>query len=122
MSQQSPLTDQEFQSAVKWLHRLLPDDDLNRVQPSGPATVSTTMVTLWMMILQRLGGGKSLCAVVKDVLAYNRDLLPDNKRIREGTLSESSGAFSQARTRLREDTIEFFANRVCDSLIESLPP
>lgn len=121
MSQQSPLTEQEFQSAVELLHRLLPDDELNRVQPSGPATVYTTMVTLWMMILQRLGGGKSLSGVVKDVLAYNRDLLPDNKRIREGTLSENSGTFSGARTRLREDTVEFFANRVCDSLIDSSP-
>lgn len=121
MSQQSPLTEQEFQSAVEVLHRLLPDEELNRVQPSGPATVYTTMVTLWMMILQRLGGGKSLCGVVKDVLAYNRDLLPDNRRIREETLSESSGAFSQARTRLREQTVEYFANRVCDSLIESSP-
>lgn len=122
MSAQSPLTEQEFQSAVELLRRLLPGDELNRLQPSGPATVYTTMVTVWMMILQRLGGGKSLSAVVKDVLAYNRELLPDCKRIREGTLSENSAAFSGARKRLREDTVEFFANRVCDSLIESSPP
>jgi len=121
MSAQSPLTEQEFQSAVELLHRLLPGDELNRLQPSGPATVYTTMVTLWMMMLQRLGGGKSLSGVVKDVLAYNRELLPDCKRIREGTLSENSGAFSEARQRLREGTVEFFANRVSDSLIESSP-
>lgn len=121
MSEQIPLTEQEFKSAVEVLHQLLSDDELSQVQPSGPATVYTTMVTLWMMVLQRLGGGKSLCAVVKDVLAYNRDLLPDNRRVREATLSEGSGAFSQARSRLREDTVEYFANRVCDSLIASSP-
>jgi len=115
------LTDQEFTSAVELLRQLLPDDELNGLQPSGPAAIYTTIVTLWMMVMQRLGGGKSLCGVVKEVIAYNRDLLPDNKRIREGTLSENSAAFSQARTRLRKDTVEFFANRVCDSLIASSP-
>jgi hypothetical protein len=122
MFQEMPLTDEEFQSAVQVLRRLLPDEELDRLQPSGPATVYTTLVTLWMMVLQRLGGGKSLSAVVKDVLASNRDLLPDNKRLREGTLSENSAAFSQARTRLREETMEFFADRVCQSLIAASPP
>jgi hypothetical protein len=75
-----------------------------------------------MLILQRLGGGKSLHAIVKDVLASSRALLPDNKRIREGTLSENSGAYSEARQRLRLETIEFFARRVSDSLIQASPP
>jgi hypothetical protein len=101
---------------------MLPNDKLNQLQPSGSATIYTTMVTLWMMTLQRLGGGKSLNAVVKDVLAYNRDLLPDNKRLREGTLSETSGAYCEARTRLNLKTVEFFAKRVSDSLIDASPP
>jgi hypothetical protein len=80
------------------------------------------MVTLWMMILQRLGGGQSLTATVKEVLAHNRALLPDNKRLREDTLSETSGAYANARTRLKPETVEFFANRVCNSLINSSLP
>jgi hypothetical protein len=75
-----------------------------------------------MMTLQRLGGGKTLEATVKDVLAHNRTLLPDNKRLRDGTLSETSGAYSGARTRLDLETVEFFANRVSDSLIAASPP
>ena len=122
MSDQNPLSEQEFASAVEMLRELVPDEELNRIQPSGPATIYTTMVTLWMMTLQRLGGGKTLNAIVKDVLACNRALLPDNKRLREGTLSETSGAYSQARSRLKLETVEFFANRVCDSLIEASPP
>jgi hypothetical protein len=119
---QGVLSTEEFTSAVEILRQLLPDEELDRRQPSGPATVYTTMVTVWMMTLQRLGGGKTLEATVKDVLAYNRTLLPDNKRLRDGTLSETSGAYSDARTRLDLETVEFFANRVCDSLIaESLP-
>ena len=80
------------------------------------------MVTLWIMTLGRLGGGKTLHAVVKDVLSHNRELLPDNKRLREGTLSETSGAYAEARTRLNMKTVEFFANRVCDSLIDASEP
>ena len=122
MSDQNVLSTEEFASAVEMLRQLLPDEELDRRQPCGPATVYTTMVTLWMMTLQRLGGGKTLHAAVKDVLAHNRALLPDNKRLREGTLSETSGAYSEARTRLSMETVEFFANRVCDSLIDALPP
>ena len=122
MSDREVLSPEEFASAVETLRELIPDEELDQLQPSGPATVYTTMVTLWMMILQRLGGGKSLAATVKDVLATNRALLPDNKRLRENTLSESSAAYSQARTRLELQTVEFFADRVCQSLINAAPP
>lgn len=122
MSEQKVLNTEEFTSAVEMLRQLLPDEELNRRQPSGPATVYTTLVTLWMMTLQRLGGGQTLQTVVKEVLAHNRALLPDNKRLREGTLSETSGAYAQARRRLNLETVEFFANRVCDSLLAASPP
>ena len=46
MSQQNALCTEEFTSAVEMLRQLLPDEELNRLQPSGPATVYTTMVTL----------------------------------------------------------------------------
>ena len=121
MSDQNALSEQEFASAVEMLRELLPDDELDRLQPCGPATVYTTMITLWMMTLQRLGGGKTLNAIVKDVLSHSRELLPDNKRLREGTLSETSGAYADARTRLKLKTVEFFAQRVCDSLIQASP-
>lgn len=118
----TPLNEEELTSAIEMLQQLLPNDELDQLQPRGPAAVYTTLVTLWMLILQRLGGGKSLNAVVKDVLAHNRDLLPDNKRVREGTISESSGAYSEARKWLKLKTVEYFATRVCDSLIETSEP
>lgn len=122
MSQDDALKDAELTSAVQLLWELFPGDELNQFQPSGPGTVYTTMVTLWMLTLQRLGGGKSLDAVVKDVLADHRGLLPQNRRLEEGTLSENSGAYSRARSRLETSTVEMFANRVSDSLIEASPP
>ncbi|MEX0865966.1 MAG: IS4 family transposase [Pirellulales bacterium] len=118
----STLSDQEFTSAVELLRELVPADEPHVWLPSeAPMTVYTTLVTLWMLVLQRLGGGRSMEAIVKEVLSYSGDLLPDNKRIREGRLSESSSAYSQARKRLSIETVEFFTQHVCDSLIESSP-
>ena len=111
----------ELTSAIETLRELIQEEELDRRQPSGPATVYTTMVTLWMMTLQRLGGGTSLNAIVKDVLAHSRERLPDNRRLREGTLSETSGAYAEARSRLKLATVEFFADRLCDSLIAASP-
>jgi hypothetical protein len=117
MSEDRPLNHQEFASAVEVLRGLISTDELNRLQPRGPATVYTSLVTIWMMTLQRLGGGKSLSAIVKDVIAHNQQLLPDLKRVREGTLSDSTAAYSKARDWVEVSTVEYFATQVSNSLI-----
>jgi hypothetical protein len=121
MLEQADLSTEEFASAVETLRQLIPSEELDQLQPSGPATVYTTAITIWMMILQRLGGGRSQAATVKDVLVHSLALLPDNKRVREGTLSKSSAAYSQARQRINLETVEFLADRVSDSLIDAAP-
>jgi hypothetical protein len=74
----APLTDEEFASAVQLLRELIPEEEFAVYSlQDAPTTVYTTLVTLWMLTLQRLGGGKSMTAVIQDVLAYNSDLLPD---------------------------------------------
>jgi len=118
-----PLTDDELTSAVELLRGLIPADEFSTAAlEESPHTVYTTLVTLWLLTLQRLGGGASLAAIVKDVLRHSRELLPDNKRVREGTLSERSGSYSRARTRLPLELVRLFAQRVSDSLIERAPP
>ena len=97
---QSALSESELTSAIEMLRSIIPDEELELLAPTGPATVYTTTLTLWMLILQRLGKGTSLNTVVKDVLSNSRQLLPDNRRVRENTLSEKSGAYSDARNRL----------------------
>lgn len=84
--------------------------------------VYTHGVTLWLLILQRLGEGLSLSDVVTQLVTQERDLLPDNKRVREHTLSENSSAYSKARQRLPLDVIEEFSHRVCDYLGRTSPP
>ncbi len=119
---QEPLRDAELTSAVELLRKLIPEEDFPAYSLElSPATVYTTLVTLWMVTLQRLGGGSSLEAVVQEVLTHNRDLLPDNKRVREGTLSFKSGAYSRARQRLSIETVQSFAQAVSQSLIDLSP-
>jgi hypothetical protein len=113
--------DDELAAAFDMLREVTPEHELLKLAPTGPATVYTTLVTLWMLTLQRLDGGASLSAAVKEVLQNSRCLLPDNKRVREGTLSENSGSYSQARRRLPMAAVELFATRVCESLIERTP-
>lgn len=116
------VTEAELTSAVELLQKLIPEKELAVYSLEfSPATVYTNLVTLWMLTLQRLGGGMSLEAVVKEVQTQHRSLLPDNKRVREGTLSLESGAYSQARKRLPLATVERFAEQVCQSLIERTP-
>lgn len=84
--------------------------------------IYTHGVTLWMLVLQRLGGGKTLSEVVSQITSHERDLLPDNKRVRENTISENSSAYAQARKRLPLDTILEFSNRVCNYLGQNNKP
>lgn len=119
---QTPLTKDEFSAAVELLRRIIPEDEfMSYSLDVSPATVYTTLVTLWMLTLQRLGGGLSLSAIVKEVLTNSRELLPNNKRVRAGTLSERSGSYSQARQRLPLKTVQAFATQVCRSLIDRTP-
>jgi len=67
-----------------------------------------------MLTLQRLAGGLSLSGAVNEVLEHSRQLLPQNKRVREGALAENSGAFSEARQRLPLAAAELFATRVSE--------
>lgn len=116
------ISDAEFTSAVELLRRIIPTDEIDAFSlRHSPATVYTTLTTLWMLTLQRLGGGKSLEAIVKETLAHNRDIFPDNKRVREGTLSKNSSGFSDARRRLPMEAVERFTDSVAQSIIDSCP-
>jgi hypothetical protein len=115
------LSEEELYSTYELLRKLTPEHELLQLAPLGPAAVYTTLVTLWMLTMQRLNGGSSLAAVVKIVQTYCQNVLPNNKRIREGTLSNSSAAYSEARKRLPIKAVELFANSVCESLVNRTP-
>lgn len=114
-------TEAEIYSAFELLRRLTPEHELLQMAPVGPGAVYTTLVTLWMLTLQRLDGGASLAEAVKVIQEHGRNLLPDNKRVREGTLSKNSGAYSEARKRLPIKAAELFASSICRSLVDRSP-
>lgn len=114
---------EELCSAIEWLRQLIPVDELSAFDLGvSPATVYTNLVTLWLLTLQRLGGGSTLAQAVKDLKERHADLLPDNRRVRDGTLSDNTAAYSRARSRLPLATARQFAERVAQSLIEWSPP
>jgi hypothetical protein len=83
--------------------------------------VYTNGVTLWLLILQRLGGGKTLEETISHLIAHDFDLLPDNKRVREKTISENTATYSQARKRLPLEVVFEISEKICNRLGEMSP-
>jgi hypothetical protein len=89
--------------------------------------IYTTAMVVLLVILQRLLPGKAtLHGAVQQVLsgALQR-VLPQHKRIAEGTLSSNTGAFSRARCRLSKLVVEMAADQIVQYLLagrqEALP-
>jgi hypothetical protein len=122
----SPASAEELASALDLLRAMIQAPEhqqlLDPGERSTPNMVYTHGVTLWMLILQRLGGGTSLSEVISQVLSHHRDLLPDHKRVRDNTLSENSAAYAEARKRLPLTTILDFSHSVCNYLGEISEP
>lgn len=86
------------------------------------ARVYTQAPTLWLLVLQRLGGGLTLENAVKDLIENHSDILPQNRRVTEGRLSENNSAFNKARQKLPIAVVEEFSHRVCDHLARRAEP
>jgi hypothetical protein len=115
----------EFSNAQAILNELLHLPRLQQLlkqeECHNAAQVYTRIPTIWLLVSQRLGGGLSLNQAVSELLQHQRDLLPKNKRVREGTLSENSSGYSQARQRIPLSVIETFAQSTCDHLASLAP-
>mgnify|MGYP000555745907 CR=1 FL=1 len=106
----------ELVHAIGSLREFFSDGTIDRLQPTGPAAIYTSSVTLWMLVSQRLAGGKSMAATVKDFIADRPTFCPDNKRLDEQTISTQSSAYAGARKRLGLTTAKFLFDRVVDSI------
>jgi len=96
--------------------------ELEGQEPSHAKMVYTQAPTLWLLVLQRLGGGLTLDQAVKDLIDNHCDILPQNRRVTEGKLSENNSAYNKARQRLPLSVIENFSHRVCDHLARRAEP
>lgn len=101
------------------LSRVLCSAEIVRELNAGEALPNSRMVytqaaTLVLLILQRLDGGLSLQELVKNLRKHHLDLLPENRRVTEGTLSSNPSAYHQARKRIPLETVEKFSTLVCN--------
>ncbi len=117
-----PQREAEFDRAFELLRELVDWSAADREFSVRGNSVYTTSVVLWMLVSQRMNPEGSLESAVKRLIETQPDFLPRNKRITEGTLSEGTGSYSRARSRLPQGAAEWFAQRVSQSLIEASQP
>jgi hypothetical protein len=117
---ESAKPEEHFAAAIELLKNVIQSPEISeQFDPqmrTNTRMIYTKGVTLWMLILQRLGKGLSLEDTVSHIISHDRDLLPDNKRVREGTLSENSSGYQKARKNLSLESIHEFSSAVCDYL------
>jgi len=117
---------EQFAAAKQLLRQLIQSPEVSQqFDPqlrTNSRMIYTKGVTLWMLILQRLGNSLSLEDTVSHIITHDRDLLPDNKRVREGTLSENSSGYYKAKKNLSLESIHEFSSAVCDYLGRTSPP
>lgn len=84
--------------------------------------VYTQAPTLALLVLQRLGGGLTLTAAVQELIKHHVDLLPRNRRVEEGTLSQNNSAYNRARQNLPLEKVKAFSDAICDHLAANSQP
>ena len=112
----------QFNAAFELLKQWMDIEESDKLQPLGNATVYKTSVVLWLMLFQRLNPDSSLKEAVEHFFTNAPKGKDANKRLREGTLSTKSSSFSDARKRLSIEVVEWFQNRLSNSIIESTQP
>ncbi len=120
--QQVAIQSEEFKQAVAEFRSLIDAEAMEAAEPLGPGAVYTTLVTIWLLVYQRLQAGTSLSHAVHELLQADADLLPPNRRVQQKTLSRNSGAYSRARKRLPVGVTEQVAEHVFTTLLAGMPP
>ena len=113
--------DLELAAAFDSLNGLIDWPQIDEIMPLGSATVYTASITLWLLVYQGMHPRASLSESVLHLINHQPEHLPDNKRLRDGTISEATGSYSQARKRLTMQVTEWFAGEVSRSLIDASP-
>ncbi|MGB6729489.1 MAG: IS4 family transposase [Terracidiphilus sp.] len=105
----------------RWLLRLfesvLPVARWKALEGRSKAQIYSLRVVVWMMLLQRLDNrGTQQRAVHEIAQGHLERLLPESKRVREGRISQNTGAYARACGRLSKETTA----GVCDEVLGEL--
>ena len=112
----------QFDQAFELLRELVDLRHADELQPLGPSAIYFASTVLWLLVYQRLEPGATLETAVKHLREIAPRLYPNHRRVREQTLSGSTAAYSEARQWLKEETVEWFARTVSQSIWEAAPP
>ena len=112
----------EFDRAFELLSELVDLSEVDEMAPRRENAVFTSCVVLWMLIYQRLKPDASLETAVKHLLQTRPDYLPENKRLREGTLSTATGGYSRARSKLPLEVVHWFASEISHAIVDQSAP
>src|ERR1700722_1629740 len=115
-------TADEFAQAFEQFRALIDGPRIDALQPLGRAAVYTTLVTVWLLVYQRLQGDGTLSDAVHELLRTDPQYLPDNRRVREQTLSANTGSYSRARQRLEPAVTDWVADHIFTTLMLTTPP
>lgn len=114
--------DFEFDQAFQLLLKLVDLRHADELQPLGPGAVYIASTVLWLLVYQRLAPRSTLETTVKYFQEIAPQLCPDNRRVREQTLSSSTAGYSDGRQWVTEETAEWLANTVSQSICETIRP
>ena len=102
--------------AMTLLREAIPPQFIDALQTARCNAVYTPFLTVWLLVYQRLFGNATLHAAVAEFLQVVGDW-STNKRVRDGTLSTNTTAYSKARSRLNATTAEAVADHLFTSLL-----
>ena len=77
-------------------------------------------LVVWLMMAQRWDPKATLSTAVQQVVQKRpQALLSDHKRLREGTVSAHTGAYSDARQNMPVEVANRVADRICEHLLQN---
>ena len=110
-------TDFDERSLLHLFESVLPMARWKALQGRAKAQIYTLRIVIWMMLLQRLDErGTQQRAVHEIAQGHLERLLPASKRVREGKISQNTGAYARACGRLSLETTA----QVCDEALAEL--
>ena len=106
-------TEVDDRSLLRLFESVLPVARWKAFEGRAKAQIYSLRVVVWMMLLQRLNErGTQQRAVDEIAQGHLERLLPESKRVREGRISQNTGAYARACGRLSLETTA----EVCDEV------
>ena len=117
------MKEESIQGALEILERVAPREMVEVLKEDYGicgSGVYTPFIVIWLLVYQWLMKKVSLSAAVSELLyGSTKQLLPDHKRVRDNKLSEKTGTYSQARSKLPLELVEKVVELICDRMSKS---